>query len=151
MIGEMPRQYRFKCKAMEIESLLYIVLGLQITLLLLLAISAAVFWFKFGRRTADILEASDKIVDWAANTLLSDESDSEGKNERVTVSHRVELADANAEGYRQIRVKGELAQELYEALHLCSESNLARIHLALKRGRRNCEEQSMKLIRSWIN
>jgi hypothetical protein len=121
-------------KAMEIESLLYIILGLQITLLLLIVFLAAFVWFRFGRRTADMLEASDRIVDWAANILLPDESDSQGENERITVSHREELVAANAEGYRRIRVTGKLAQELYEALHLCSESNLVRIHSAFKNG-----------------
>ncbi len=121
------------CKAMEIESLLYIILGLQITQLLLIAFSAAFVWFKFGRRTFDIVEAANGIMGWA-KTLLPNQANSNSENHHITVSHRTELADASTNEYAKILVKGELAQEVYEAMHVFSESNLVRIHAASRKG-----------------
>ncbi len=121
----------------ETVILLYAILGLQITILLLILLISGVIWFRYHRRVSRIIEAGEKLLGWAADTFFPDEPEMEtgnGKRNPLTVYDQADLADANLKDFSRLVIKGQFANELYEALQLCSASNLARIHLAVKQG-----------------
>ncbi|HMK36826.1 MAG TPA: hypothetical protein VK463_17260 [Desulfomonilaceae bacterium] len=120
----------------DILVLQYVILGLQIVTLSLMILTGIFLWVKFGRKAAGILNTASDVAILAQSfaTEVSKSVSGNGLNPPAPISSRSDLEQASRKNLRRILVVGHLARKLHNALLLCSETNLVRIHSAFRSG-----------------